>query len=778
MAVTFVGVVFILLELLAYGLYPNRSNRFLVPGESKGTAVWVENPFFPYRFFAERAAPSLLPVVARQDPPEGLLRVCLIGDSAAMGSPHPVAGVGRQLELLLQHRYPDRPVEVIHLGLEDGNSHVLREAARDLGRLKPDAVIVLMGNNEVNGPYSPTTYPNRIHPGPRATRGMVLFTRLRLIHLWRAAVNRLLPARADVQAWRRQENATLQGRMAPQDPRLETARQLFRRNLAAILKLAGDASPAVVACTVPVNSRDCAPFSTSHLADEATAQQVRETLRTAAVAENATNQAEAVRLYAEAIRLNPDHAEALFRAARMELQENRPAEAAGLFARARDADALRLRADSRINDIIREVAAEGSASMFDAERLFTDHSPDGMPGRELFLDHIHFTFQANSLLAKGLLDHLEARNALPAQPHGSAPDAETIADELLFHPWGRVAQLDATVKQQLRLPFRRQLTNGETIARLHEEKQRLEASMRAIPAANTAAIMTRHVANRPDDAWLAAWAGWNLLQAGDLEQARSMALAAYRHWPHRADVRALLGLVRALRGQDARDGIAFLHGGRDNGYQDIDLAIAIARELLLHARAAEARPWLDYALSRDSWNSEAIILMAEVVYQLEDRNRAFARLVQEMETNPRRHLPWTAVFLGDVLNRINIKERAVNLLQRAIKRNPDNPLLWEKLASLYTLQGQGDWKIAYRCYTKAEELAPYRYQRYFLWAEAMFQLRQYNRAAVVISRYLAHMPNDPAGQELQARIQAKLPAQPEPIAEPAEERPTRRLPWE
>jgi cytochrome c-type biogenesis protein CcmH/NrfG len=46
-----------------------------------------------------------------------------------------------------------------------------------------------------------------------------------------------------------------------------------------------------------------------------------------------------------------------------------------------------------------------------------------------------------------------------------------------------------------------------------------------------------------------------------------------------------------------------------------------------------------------------------------------------------------------------------------------------KLAVLYTLLG--DWKTAHECYTRSEELAPYRYERYLKWAEAMFRLRQY-----------------------------------------------------
>lgn len=60
----------------------------------------------------------------------------------------------------------------------------------------------------------------------------------------------------------------------------------------------------------------------------------------------------------------------------------------------------------------------------------------------------------------------------------------------------------------------------------------------------------------------------------------------------------------------------------------------------------------------------------------------------------------------------------------------------------------------------------------------MYRLRQYKRANIQISRYLTFMPHDPEGLALQARIQAKLPSEPEPVTEPPEEKSARRFPWE
>ena len=731
----------VLLELASSLFAPGFSTRFLLAGEFNGQPVWKDNQFFPYRFFPKRTAQPPLPIVALQQPAKGTLRICLLGGAAAMGMPEPAFGLARQLEFLLRHRYPGHPVEVIPMAVAGGNSHVLREVARDLKHLRPQAVVVMIGNEEVAGPYGPATGLGRFHHSSRIARLLTLFSRTRLSQVVQAVTDRLFPARTDLDAWQSTEPITLRGRMTPQDPRLRAVQRSFRKNLMAILEESSQAAPVVVACTVPVNLLDCAPFSTSFLEDEAKAQEVRETLRAAVAAETAENRFEAARLYAHAIRLDPTHAEALFRAARMALNENRTAEAAALFSRARDSDALRLRTDSRLNAIIRECAADTSVSLLDAELLFALRSPQGIPGREFFLDHVHFTFEGHHLLASALIHRLEFLHAFEADPSARLLSPETLAGEMLFHPWGKAAQLATLLRQQLHPTFRRQINNAETLARLNEELRLWEARVAAISPSNTRAIFARHRMERPDDAWLASRTAWHLFRADDPSLAEEAALAAHQRWPHRFDTRALLALTRSAQGQDAETGIALLRmPGEDSGYYDVNLAIFIGRSLHEKQRFAEARPWLEYAASRDAWNSEATMALAQTLYRLDEGMDAVERL------------------------------------KAAIERNPRNSLLWDELAVLYTLVG--NWTLAIDCFAKSEELAPHRYERLLKWAEALVRLRQYSRASRHVARYLSILPEDPEALALQAQIQQNLPANNEPAPEPSSPKPARRFPWE
>jgi len=739
-----IGVLLALLVVLegaSYLFYPGYSTRFLLDGESDGAPAWIDNQFFPYRFTPARLAKASLPIVALKSPTEETLRVCLLGGTAAMGEPDPSFGIGRQLELMLQSRYPNHTIEIIDMSLRGGNTHVLREVARDLEQLKPNAIVVLTGNEEVSGPYGPASDLGRLHHSAHIARLMTLFSRTQVSQLFRSIRNRLSPAQRDLDAWRNQEPISLKGRMDPRDPRLKTVFRSFRQNLNAILEMASEASPVVIVCTVPVNLRDCAPFSTSYLSDETSAQRVREELRAAITAEAATNRIEAARLYGKIIRRNPSHAEALFRAARMALRENHTAEAAALFSRARDTDALRLRADSRLNAIIRDCATENKVSLLDAEALFAIRSPQGIPGHELFLDHIHYSFDANYLLASALLDRMEFLQAFSPRPNGTVPNSAAMASELLYSPWGRADQLDSMIEQQIHTPFRHQLNNAQTLARLNKEKNQWDARVKAISQINTQTIFARRQASRPDDSWLAARTAWYLLLANAPPRAEGVAEVAYTNWPHRYDIRALLALSRALQGEDAKEGIQLIRGKDPyTGYYDINRAIDIGLQLLEKKKVVEARPWFEYALARDPWNSEAAIALAKTLYQLDE------------------------------------SAESVELLQHSIKQNPDNPLLWEELASLYCLAGK--WNLATECFLKSEEIAPYRYERLFKWANALVRLRQYGRALGPLKRYLAAIPDAPEGLALQAQILSNLPPRPESLPEPLKASPSKNFPWE
>ena len=95
-----------------------------------GQPHYQENPDFADQFYP----PSLNigPVentIAKQRDPE-LVRVFILGGSAALGFPHKNHGVDRLLETQLRAALPARRVEVINLAMTSVNSHVMYAVAK------------------------------------------------------------------------------------------------------------------------------------------------------------------------------------------------------------------------------------------------------------------------------------------------------------------------------------------------------------------------------------------------------------------------------------------------------------------------------------------------------------------------------------------------------------------------------------------------------------------------------------------------------------------------
>ena len=96
------------------------------------------------------------------------------------------------------------------------------------------------------------------------------------------------------------------------------------------------------------------------------------------------------------------------------------------FAAARDVDALRFRCDSRLNDIIRQ-EAKGDIALTDGERALAEASPDGIPGHDLFYEHVHLTFLGNYVLARTITEAVEHALKFPENaswPATSGPAAK------------------------------------------------------------------------------------------------------------------------------------------------------------------------------------------------------------------------------------------------------------------------------------------------------------------------------------------------------------------
>jgi tetratricopeptide (TPR) repeat protein len=374
---------------------------FFRPLQISGTSYWVENDAYGFRFFPPKAAraPETLKIPRDKG---GELRVVVLGGSAAMGDPLPEFGAPRMLEVLLRSSITNRPVRVINAAMTAINSHVMREIARDLDRVEPDVVVLMLGNNEVLGPFGPSAMgqDDALMPVWRIRAASVLsrFRVYQLIASIRAALGN-----AATEEWEglggfadREYDAT--------DRRVALTHARFESNLQTLVWDLLDDGNAVVLSTLPCNLYDWSPFRSpaAPMQDAAWADGL------AHMDEGDWPEAEAI--WRSVLQDYPRHAGAAYLLGHTLLKQQQRAEAQRWFQAACDYDRLPFRATSPFQSSIRRVAAMHTESarfaFLDLASYWQQHPDPVRRDAEGFVDHVHFSFSGNEWIANHWADAL------------------------------------------------------------------------------------------------------------------------------------------------------------------------------------------------------------------------------------------------------------------------------------------------------------------------------------------------------------------------------------
>ena len=252
----------------------------------------------------------------------------------------------------------------------------------------------------------------------------------------------------------------MENHVAPGDPRKEVVYRNFRRNLEDILQAGQAAGVPILLSTVAVNFKDCAPFASwaeTNLpaADRSACERLS---REGAEAARRGNLAEAAERWGATARLDPHSAQFQFELGSCLLASTNSAAARRHFEQACDLDALPFRADSSINQVILEAARNtkhGMVVLCDAAGLFATNSPEMVPGREWFYEHVHFNFDGNYLLARAWAKQVE--NLLPSVATNQAATIwatqEVCERRLGLTDWNRSIVLAGMLRRLGRPPF-------------------------------------------------------------------------------------------------------------------------------------------------------------------------------------------------------------------------------------------------------------------------------------------------------------------------------------
>lgn len=550
--ILFFGLLETGLRLGNYG-YPT---GFFLKVEAGGS--YTTNHRYGWRFFPRTLARAPHPCVV-SGKPAGLIRIFVLGSSAAMGTPDPAFSFGRILEVMLREEYPGTRFEVINAAMTAVNSHVVLAIARDCAAREPDLFVVYMGNNEVVGPFGPGTVFGQWSPSWRLIRASLWLRSMRTGQLTGSVVNSLRHADEKPDSWHGME-MFLDNPIAGDDPRLPAVYDNFRRNLTDICRLARGAGAGVVLSTVAVNLTDCPPFASLHRPDLSPADLSRWQSMYAAAAELQTKErwSEALEQFEVAASIDGRYAELQFRIAQCLLQAGRVAEAHERFELARDLDVLRFRADSHVNATLREVANELEAAgvrLADTGRMFAANDPNsqGIAPENRFHEHVHLTFEGNYLLARSILE--QAREALPQlvalSRNGPIPSQQRCAELLALTAWDEYLIAENMVKMTSKAPFTNQLNHRLRQALASQRRDDLRARASTRDAMQTAwKTFETAIEHAPDDWTLHSHFGRLAMQAGRPDVAVKQFRIAVERLPWSPSTHVDLGGALAVQGQD------------------------------------------------------------------------------------------------------------------------------------------------------------------------------------------------------------------------------------
>jgi tetratricopeptide (TPR) repeat protein len=352
-------VFFVSLEVgLRWANYRGDTELFVHPEQFPGY-VTTNRSFASRYFFNTTVIPSPNHDFFKIEKPANSFRIFVMGESTTAGYPYPSNGsFPRVTRDALQDVLPDYEVEMINVSMSAINSYTLYDQVREIMEYEPDAILIYTGHNEYYGALGVGSSES-LGAFPGFVRFYLSIQRLKTFMLLRDGMGKTTRWFASLFAEDTPaRSATLMEQVVKEQiipldsPLYELGLRQFESNMRALLGEFKEAGVPVFMGSVASNEREFVPFESV-----ATDQHIP--------AENA------------------------FGKAIIQLMAGDTAAAKQSFTYAKDLDALRFRAPSRINEIIRTLSEEGLATYVPVYETLTEAAVSGIIGYDLMLEHLH-----------------------------------------------------------------------------------------------------------------------------------------------------------------------------------------------------------------------------------------------------------------------------------------------------------------------------------------------------------------------------------------------------
>jgi tetratricopeptide (TPR) repeat protein len=663
----------LLLELLfaVFGLFP--PIRLLRTEQRGGREYVTTNPDVGRLFLPRRDNPMPASLWVPREKTPGKLRVLLIGESAAAGYPLPEYSLARLVEHVWGEHFPEQPVEVINLTMVAVNSHILRLFAREAMMLKPDAVILYAGHNEVIGPFGPVSVFGRAYSSLALIRLNLWVRNLRVGRAVEAAWIKWGQARGDALPKWMGLDEFLDIPINRDDPRLATMARHTEANFRAIIRDALRHQARVLVCLPAVNLNDWPPLGSAESSlsdDEAWA----------------------------AFQRSDNHAlrsawQVYTLARRCEREGDAPA-AWKLYREACDLDLYRFRADSYIRMSINALRRDHPTNLVhfvDVDRLLHEDSASWVSDREYFFEHVHLTFTGRALVAGHLVDGLAVLLNKPVVQAAASLQVPALAERVLFTPYDEYLMWQSIWDLLSLGVFARQPEAGERSAAIAGVVNSLRANIeQRWNAERVRWAYQAALSLSPDDGMLDFIAGRLLEQLKQRAEAEVLVRRGLDRLPNYAEGQLTLARLLLTKGDFA---------GAENMLNDVARSAPqhprlpiIRGELYARSGRLElARAQLLESMSNNPSNHAVLVNLATVHMLLHEDVEAFKLFQQSLAINPTdasvlNNMAWLLATSEQVPE--GDRGKSLGYVQQAMRLKPDDKRFLSTWALALAVDGQ------------------------------------------------------------------------------------------
>jgi len=322
---------------------------------------------------------------------DNTFRIFVQGESSVVGFPYYYGGsFPRMLKHRLSQTFPEKNIEVVNTGMTAVNSYTLWDLTDEIIKQKPDLVIIYAGHNEYYGALGAgSSISSGSHPS--LARTYLFLKNFRFFQLLDNGYIRIFNQNNNNP---KSGKASLMEKMAreqniPYNSKVYYAGlNQFESNLEKILNKYKKNNIPVILSTLVSNEKDIKPFISESINDK---NQFTEDLE---------------QKKPEANYLAQKNAMAAYILGHYYLQENLDTARKYLLI-AKELDLLRFRAPEKINDVIVDLAKKYEYPLVDMKGIFSSHSPQGVIGDELLLEHVHPNVKGQFLMADAFYNKIK-----------------------------------------------------------------------------------------------------------------------------------------------------------------------------------------------------------------------------------------------------------------------------------------------------------------------------------------------------------------------------------